>query len=301
MNVPFCLWLRGYRRHPIWVMFHEVAFPIGPGQPWKHNFLGRVNRVMAALVARSAKRLFVSIPPWEKILGRLAPGSRAITWLPVPSNLPTDPMAEEVAAARQAITVNSASVIVGHIGTFGPAIARRLAGVIGPLLESDPKRLGLLIGPGGDAFALHVTKSRPSLMGRLVAHGLLPGPEAANYLAACDLLVQPYPDGASARRGSLMAGLALGRAIVTNSGPLSEGLWQDSGAVALALSDACSELRTTAEAVLAEPERRVLLGKRAQSLYDRFFAIKHTVRRLRAPNGANSVGLENCRPCRPTP
>lgn len=58
----------------------------------------------------------------------------------------------------------------------------------------------------------------------IVAHGLhervtwtgsLPDAEVSAALAACDVLVLPYLDGASTRRGTLMAGLAQGRPLVT--------------------------------------------------------------------------------------
>ena len=41
----------------------------------------------------------------------------------------------------------------------------------------------------------------------------------AEHVRACDVLVQPYPDGISSRRTSAMAGLALGVAVVTTTRP----------------------------------------------------------------------------------
>jgi glycosyltransferase involved in cell wall biosynthesis len=51
-----------------------------------------------------------------------------------------------------------------------------------------------------------------------------PGAEVSADLAACDVLLLPYLDGASLRRGTLMAGLAHGCAIVTTQpkAPLPE-------------------------------------------------------------------------------
>src|SRR5713226_5422598 len=55
MNVPFCWWL-SRRPEPVWVMFHEVAFPLSPRQPLAHHVLAIVTRLMAELVARKAER-----------------------------------------------------------------------------------------------------------------------------------------------------------------------------------------------------------------------------------------------------
>src|SRR5438105_4425025 len=47
MNLPFCLWLARQRRLPVWVMFHEVAFPLRRGQPLAHSVVGGVTHLMA--------------------------------------------------------------------------------------------------------------------------------------------------------------------------------------------------------------------------------------------------------------
>ncbi len=61
---------------------------------------------------------------------------------------------------------------------------------------------------------------------RVVSAGLLADRDASLHLQACDVMIQPYVDGASARRTTLMAALAHGRAIVTTIGSLS-GLVDD--------------------------------------------------------------------------
>ena len=57
--------------------------------------------------------------------------------------------------------------------------------------------------------------------------------DASAHISACDLMLQPYPDGISTRRTSAMVGLAHGRALATTSGHLTESLWAESGAVAI--------------------------------------------------------------------
>jgi glycosyltransferase involved in cell wall biosynthesis len=55
------------------------------------------------------------------------------------------------------------------------------------------------------------------LTARVKWTGPLPNAEVSAALSACDLLLMPYADGASLRRGTLMAGLAHGCAIVTTT------------------------------------------------------------------------------------
>jgi hypothetical protein len=80
-------------------MFHEVAFP-WVATPLKHNLLAAVHRLMALIVARASKRIFVSTTAWNALLSPLIAPGRCITWSPVPSNLPTEINVDEVSALR---------------------------------------------------------------------------------------------------------------------------------------------------------------------------------------------------------
>ncbi|MCI0400645.1 MAG: glycosyltransferase family 4 protein [Gammaproteobacteria bacterium] len=283
MNVPFCLWLfLRRRRDPIWVMFHEVAYPLSRTQLLKHNVLGVVNRLMAFLVTRAAAKVFVSIPAWEWALRRIAPRRQSLHWLPVPSNMPAVVDPTEAAAIRAQIAPDPATVVVGHFGTFGSHVAPMLKAILTPLLEGDARCVGLLLGRGGDQFANAMTKSRPNLHGRLIAPGILSPEGIAVHLAACDVLVQPYPDGVSSRRTSMMTGLALGLPIVTTKGPLTEPLWQESRAVVLAPVQALSAFIRAADHLLTHPQDRAALRERAAALYAEKFALAHTLRALRS-------------------
>src|SRR5439155_20443444 len=121
-----------------------------------------------------------------------------------------------------------------HFGTYGPALTPLLRGLLPPLLHSQPQRVGLLLGRHAGRFTNELRRDHPSLAERLLAVEDLPAEDVATHLAACDLLLQPFPDGVSSRRTSLMSGLALGLPIVTTEGILTEPLWRSSGAVQIA-------------------------------------------------------------------
>jgi glycosyltransferase involved in cell wall biosynthesis len=116
------------------------------------------------------------------------------------------------------------------------------------------------------------------LAGRVTALGSLDAAAAAASIAGCDVLVQPYPGGINARRGSAMAALGLGRAVVTNAGDWSEPIWHTSGAVELASS---ARLGAACRLLLNDPNRRQDLGRRAAFLYQTRFALEHTIRTVR--------------------
>ena len=281
MNLAFCWWLyRHRRRERIRVMFHEVVFPLSRRQPLRHNFLGCVNRLMAALVSRGAGHCFVSTPSWVRLVRCFHPRG-PIEWLPIPSNIPTEVPAGAAAAARACYGAGVGETIVGHFGTYGSLIAPLVEAVLPGILAGDPRRIGLLIGRGSDRFLPQLLQARPALAGRVFATGALAGPDLAAHLAGCDLLIQPYGDGVTTRRTSLMAGLALGVQVVTTSGPLTESLWQEEGLVALAPVETPAALIAVAEALLSNTPARCGLGRRGRTGYRRLFSIERTVQAFR--------------------
>lgn len=280
MNVPFCLWLLSRRKQPIWIMFHEVVFPFVPDQPWRHAMLAVVTRLMAVAVVRAAERAFVSIPAWEQLLQPYARSGLPIQWLPVFSNLPPGVSAAATAAVRRRVAPNPESKIVGHFGTYGASIAETLLELLREILKRDTSRIALLIGRGSEEFVAKMLREDSTLAGRILASGGISDETAAAHLRACDLLVQPYPDGASSRRSSLLAGLALGMPILTTEGALSEPLWRESGAVALVPAGDLKAMVQEADKLLGNPCRRQQLSTRARELYQAHFSIERTVAAL---------------------
>jgi hypothetical protein len=262
-------------------MFHEVAFPLARTQPLKHNILGLVTLAMAALVARSAERCFASIPAWVAWLRRLGARPGSIDWLPVPSNLPTTVAPETVAAVRRRFAPRADQLLIGHFGTYGDPISSLLAQALPEVVGRDEQRVAVLIGRRGEVVADRLTAKSPQLCGRLFASGELDAADVAAHLAACDLLLQPYPDGISSRRTSAMAGLALGVPIVTTTGALTEADWQKERMVELAPASDPTALAAACNRLLTDSRSRTDLGRRGRSAYFRRFRIEQTVAVLR--------------------
>ena len=278
MNLPLCLWLWGLCPVRPWVMFHEVAFPLTWGQSVRHNFLGAAHRVMASLVGRAAARVFVSTPAWLSLLPRGAAG-RAV-WLPVPSNVGMTADPDAVQKVRDRVTAGRTGPVLGHFGTFGSAITPALETVLTRLLGNDASRSALLIGRGSAAFAGRLLAAQPSFVGHVTAADSVTEDEVATHLLACDLLVQPYPDGVTGRRTSFMAGLALGVPAVTTHGPLTEPLWREEQLTVLTPASEPDALAAEAERLLADPDARARLRARGQAGYIRHFSIECTLQRL---------------------
>ena len=208
------------------------------------------------------------------------------TWLPIPSSIPvlTDLAATAALRARYA----GGHPLVGHFGTHGGAVGALLDRALQDLAGLSDCHV-LLLGDGSDGTCRALTSAHPSLAGRLFATGRLTERDLSHHIAACDLMLQPYPDGISSRRTSAMVALSHGRPIVTTSGWLTEPLWAEAGAAVLAPVDDPHALAAAAATILFDVSRREAIGRRAAALYDARFHVRHSVAALRSE--AVSVGV----------
>jgi glycosyltransferase involved in cell wall biosynthesis len=265
-------------------MVHEVRYHTRLIDKPTRWVLAGVQWLLVRDILAASTHVYVSTPSWEPSLRRHgAAGRRArVTWLPVPSNIPVvaDPPGVEALRRRFA---PGGETVVGTFGTFSGAVAALLARSLPCLLLGRPDRRALLLGRGGERFAARLAASHPSLAGRLDAPGALAADDVSRHLQACNLLLQPYPDGVTSRRTSTMAALAHGLAVVTNAGHLAEPFWAGSGAVALAPSPDPAALVRAAEALIADPGARGRVAAEALRLYECSFAIERTMETLLGP------------------
>jgi len=277
MNLGFCLWLwtRASRGDDIELMVHEPYLAFWEGS-WRQTAGAIVHRLMTVMLLQSARRVWVAIPAWESMwkpytLGRVVP----FAWLPIPSGLPP-PDANVVGALRTKFGAQSRP-LVGHLGTYGSLVAPLLmAAIVEILRQPRPPRV-LLVGAGSVQFRASLLARHPEYTDVIDSTGPLDALHLAAHVAACDLLVQPYPDGISSRRTSAMAALSLGVPLVTTRGRLTESLWADSGAVRLAAVGDVDGMAGQVEELLRSPEPARRLGEAGRALYVRTFDVNRTI------------------------
>jgi glycosyltransferase involved in cell wall biosynthesis len=277
VNFAFALWVASVRRYRPWVMFHEVAAPVYAAQPWLGRTIAIGTHLMAATVAGSADRCLVSIPSWAKMLRHLG-YSQPPLWMPIPSNVATQADPKATAALR--LRFASRGLLLGHFGTYGNYITDQLTPALTKLLTCQPHWSVLLVGRGAAAYALSLERSVRDADERIHAAEGLTATDVAGHLAACDLLLQPYGDGASSRRTSLMAGLALGLPIVTTLGFSTEPIWKEEAATVLVPVGRIDQMVAAVENLAADPDARRLLGDKARSTYAKHFSIERTLAQL---------------------
>jgi glycosyltransferase involved in cell wall biosynthesis len=172
--------------------------------------------------------------------------------------------------------------LVGHFGTFGAGIASILRATLPTLLRRESDITLLLIGVASVGFRDRFIREFPDLADRVHSTGGIEAAESLSlHLSACDVLVQPYPDGVTTRRGTIMAALSHGRPTITTQGAFTEPFWQASGAVVLAPAGDSDALVEATLPVLKSAGTRVALGEAGKEFYQRCFDVERVVGSLR--------------------
>lgn len=266
MNLPLASSLGRWGRSiaPLWVIFHEVAFPFSLYKP-QYMVLAFVTHMMARMIAQSASRIFVTAWAWKRVLRRVGPQRVASEWLPVPSNL------EGVAPAGASLPAeDDGEVWLGHLGAYGPWAESVLEAAGRKLLPRYPRAKMVLLGRGSESLARQWQERGVGWADRLVVPGVLPPAALAAWLQRCCLLLQPYPDGVSSRRTTAMAALCGGIPLATNLGPLSEPFWSVR-LPSIAAAPRTEDLLELATQLLGDARRRAELTLHGQQLYQELF------------------------------
>lgn len=209
---------------------------------------------------------------------------RPLHHIPIASNIaPTPPPGYDRAAWRAQHGVAEGDWLLGYFGFLnhskgGDTLIEALARLV---QAGHPAKLALI---GGQAGASDPTDAQfgAQLAQRIAGHGLearlirtgyLEPAAVSAWLLACDVLTLPYRDGVSLRRGSLMAALAHGCAVVsTHAHPLDAHL-RDGDTLCLTPPADPAALADTVAALCADPARRQRLGT----------AARHTARHFEWP------------------
>lgn len=279
-NVPFCAWLLGARRRgvDVRVMFHEPYMYFALRRP-SRNLLAATQRVMAALLLRASPVAYISTSAWVRYLRPW--GARVLIESPIPATIPSAPVRADVDRWRTMFMAGrGAARLVAHFGTFGDHMAAELAAALPAVLAAAPDVSFVLIGRGAGGFAASLAERHSALASRIVPADALPPGQVAAALQACDLALQPYPDGVTTRRTSVMAPLANGVPVVTTDGALTEPVWRETGAVSLTRAGDPVSAGSTVASLLGDLAARSDLGLRGRRAYHERFALRHTLEAL---------------------
>jgi glycosyltransferase involved in cell wall biosynthesis len=207
----YCPWLidalrrlKKSRQARVAVMFHETQVPDRPFKLWVMRQWQ--NRQLRAL-AKLADAIFVSTTRWIAEIKEVFPQADC-HHLPVGSNLPTSKLSVE--AAREVLKIPPDTLVIGMFGSSHPSrMTDWMSAAVHGAASVQEKLLVLYVGKDGKSFR-EVCAGFP-----FMDEGPLPAEGAADRMRAMDLLISPFIDGISTRRGSAIAGFQHGVAVAS--------------------------------------------------------------------------------------
>jgi glycosyltransferase involved in cell wall biosynthesis len=171
--------------------------------------------------------VFTELADWAAAR-RVRPAGRY--WIPIGSNLaPAPPPGYDRRAWRARLGADDATLLLVHLGFLNRSKGLETLLAALPRLRAEGRRVRLaLVGAeAGASDAANAAYARevaarlqaPELAAAVVRLPVLPPAEVSACLLAADVAVFPFADGASLRRGSLLAALAHGLPTVTTWPP----------------------------------------------------------------------------------
>jgi glycosyltransferase involved in cell wall biosynthesis len=238
------------------LMCHETV-TMAPGVRW--CAIRQLHRVQLAFLLALSHSAFVSVGAWIPTLRAL--GARGARRLPVGSNMP-DRRADRV-AVRASLSMESAFVVTSFSTGHPSHRDDYLVSAIEAVLKERPDAVVVTLGAGRQP----VMTRHPSVLE--VVPGLLEARDVAGLLAASDLFISPYVDGASTRRGTIMAALQHGVAVASTIGNSTDtDLASHLKIQDIDGTDTLKCLRATASALARDDVARAAHGSAGRALYE---------------------------------
>lgn len=264
--------LSGERRQV--ALAHEVAAPFSP---WPHRACyAWAHRLQWQVIARHADVIGLSTEAWlERWLARVPRAASKSVLIPSPSNIPVEPVPENHKTEwRHRCHWPENTRVLLYFGSISPP--KQFPWILDAWRAARQKGPTALVVVGDKAEVETSVEERRFLS----VHSFLPSEDVSRTMQAADVLALPFIDGASERRGSLMAGLAHGMPVVTTIGPATGPTLRKSDAFVAVPCDRADSFGAKVVELLGDPSHCAGLGQRARAVYERAYSWPTVVSRL---------------------
>ncbi|MFN8531684.1 MAG: glycosyltransferase family 4 protein [Anaerolineae bacterium] len=258
---------------PVVTTFHDLRFP------YLFPKAGALRPAIVRLLARTSAGVIVTNHEDDQQLSALP--HRAL--IPIGSNIEADvPAGFDPQAVRARAGIAANAFLIGYFGFINRSkgLETLLEGAARLIQRGIPVRVVLIGGTAGSSDptnAAYMSEidtliERLSLGEVVLRTGFLNDVEVAEWLRTIDAAALPFRDGASFRRGSLMAAIQYGCAIVTTqpSVPIPEFTDSEMPPMLFHQPDAIDEFADRCQQLYESPALREALGKAAVGLKSRF-------------------------------
>ena len=269
----FTLWCVGLRRRlrcQAILLAHEVSLPF-------ENYWRSREFKLAALAAAQIAQFSVLIANFDCVLFSNAGTLRACAQrtfnaaarfhtLRICSNIPYNPCSDPGAALTSAgYSVPNPTILffgTGHESVLFDYVEEAFLA----LLRIEPSAVLIIVGMGHEKLR-QLRPSLANLGARVHALGYVSAEQVSLWLRVATLVLAPLAEGVSARKGTVMAALQHGQAVVTTRGvhTLDDIAWDEICLLAPLAREAFAALAVEA---FRDPERRAAIGHAARAEYD---------------------------------
>lgn len=254
------------------VTFHDLRVP------YLFPKAGRLRQTAVNFLARSAHGLIATNPAdYHALKSTINNRQSTIEMIPIGSNITVYPSNHiEAGEIRQNLGLDAGAVGLGYFGFLNES--KGADSLIEAIAQLDGRFHLIFIGgqTGASDKANNQTfldrlKAQISALGlnnRVHWTGFLSDERVSAHLQAMDMMVMPYRDGASLRRGTLMAALAHGKPLITTQ-PATPELVSGKNCLLVAAGDVAG-LETAVQTLTHDLELRQKIGQGAAKLASQF-------------------------------
>lgn len=258
---------------PVVVTFHDLRVP------YLFPKAGGLRHTAVNLMAKKAAGAIATNLEDYRSLADLGLEASRLAQIPIGSNIEARPVAAgEITAVRKEFELAPDDCLLGYFGFLNES---KGADILLKAVAKLPPNVHLAFIGGRSGSSDEANNEtffqqlddlilKLGLEDRVHWTGFVPSHHVSAYLASTDLMVMPYRDGVSLRRGTLMAALAHGRALITTKPAAEtpelrhgENIWFVPVADVPALTQAIQTL-------LADADLRQRLGSGATAVADLF-------------------------------
>lgn len=245
--------------------FHDLRVP------YLFPKAGGLRKRVVYRLAQSSHGVIVTNPANQQELAQQNIPQAKRTMIPIGSNIPATVVNHlEIAENRKKLGLSNDDILLGYFGFLNRS--KGASDLIGLMKNLDNRFHLLFIGGetgASDTFNnryyledIREEISEKGLDDRIHWTGFIPEKRVSAWLKTADMMVLPYQDGVSTRRGSLMAALNHGRAIVSTQAKQINPVLKDGENLLLFPA---GDIRAFKEKVMLLAENRELAEKMGQA------------------------------------